>query len=49
MPRPSSTLHLGDTAPAFTLTDAQNGEETSLAELLRERSGLLLVFHRGFW
>ncbi len=49
MPRPSSTLHIGDTAPTFRLTDAQNGEPTLLAELLRERSGLLLVFHRGFW
>ena len=49
MPRPSATLHIGDTAPSFTLTNAQSGERTSLADLLRERSGLLLVFHRGFW
>ncbi len=49
MAGPSATLHIGDTAPAFTLTDAASGERTLLADLLRERSGLLLVFHRGFW
>ncbi len=49
MAGPSATLHIGDTAPPFTLTDAASGERTSLADLLRERSGLLLVFHRGFW
>jgi peroxiredoxin len=49
MPRPSATLRLGDAAPPFTLTDAPSGERVGLADLLRDRAGLLLVFHRGFW
>ena len=49
MPRPSATLRLGDEAPPFTLTDAPTGQPTDLRALLRDRIGLLLVFHRGFW
>jgi len=49
MPRPSSTLSLGDRAPDFELTCAVSGEPVELKELLRERAGLLLVFHRGLW
>ena len=49
MPRPSSTLRLGDAAPDFKLTDAVSGARFDRAELLRERAGALLVFHRGFW
>ena len=49
MPRPSSTLKLGDLAPAFELTCAVSGEPVELAELLHKRDGLLLVFHRGLW
>ena len=49
MPRPSATLRIGDAAPSFTLIDAPSGEPVHLAELLRERAGVLLVFHRGFW
>ena len=49
MPRPSATLRIGDAAPPFTLMDAPSGEPMDLVELLRERAGLLLVFHRGFW
>jgi len=49
MPRPSSTLKLGDRAPDFELTCAVSGEPVELAELLAKRSGLLLVFHRGLW
>jgi peroxiredoxin len=49
MPRPSTTLHLGDTAPDFQLTDAATGVSRSLTSLLGDRRGLLLVFHRGMW
>jgi peroxiredoxin len=49
MPRPSSTLQLGDPAPDFELTCAVSGEPVELADLLRDRAGLLLVFHRGLW
>jgi peroxiredoxin len=49
MPRPSTTLHLGDTAPDFQLTDAATGTARSLTSLLADRRGLLLVFHRGMW
>lgn len=49
MPRPSSTLDLGDRAPDFALPEAQSGREWTLAQLLANRRGLLLVFHRGLW
>ena len=49
MPRPSSTLRLGDVAPDFVLRDAISGAPLSLEALLREHRGLLLVFHRGMW
>ncbi|HEX8717826.1 MAG TPA: hypothetical protein VF722_12700 [Gemmatimonadaceae bacterium] len=49
MPRPSSTLRLGDAAPDFGLADARSGETMSPRSLLDDRRGLLLVFHRGMW
>jgi peroxiredoxin len=49
MPRPSSTLRLGDTAPPFELRDASASVTRSLDSLLRDRRALLLVFHRGMW
>ena len=49
MSRPSTTLHLGDTAPEFALRDAASGESRSLTDLVRDRRGLLVVFHRGMW
>jgi hypothetical protein len=49
MPRPSSTLRLGDAAPPFRLRDAITGRAASLDTLLAGRRGLLLVFHRGLW
>jgi hypothetical protein len=50
MPGPSATLRLGDLAPDFAL-DAANepGAPVTLGSLLRDRRGLLLVFHRGMW
>jgi hypothetical protein len=49
MSRPSTTLRLGDAAPDFQLRDAPSGATQSLTELLHDRRGLLLVFHRGMW
>ncbi len=49
MPRPSRTLRLDDPAPAFSARDAISGGTLALADLLRDRRGLLLVFHRGMW
>ncbi|MGH7719784.1 MAG: hypothetical protein ACREON_13195 [Gemmatimonadaceae bacterium] len=49
MPRPSSTLRLGDVAPPFSLRAALTGDPRSLDALLADRRGLLLVFHRGMW
>jgi peroxiredoxin len=49
MPRPSTTLRLGDVAPSFSLTDATSGRVVTLDTLLRDRRGALLVFHRGMW
>jgi hypothetical protein len=49
MPRPSSTIHLGDLAPSFALIDALTGEGWDLDRLLRDGRGALLVFHRGMW
>ena len=49
MSRPSTTLHLGDAAPEFQLRDAASGASRALSDLLANRRGLLLVFHRGMW
>ncbi|HTL96287.1 MAG TPA: hypothetical protein VL157_12130 [Gemmatimonadaceae bacterium] len=49
MPRPSSTLRLGDRAPEFSLRDAAAGAPVTLDSLLADRRGALLVFHRGMW
>jgi peroxiredoxin len=49
MPRPSSTLRLGDVAPDFQLRDALGGSTRALDDLLLDRRALLLVFHRGMW
>jgi hypothetical protein len=49
MPRPSTTLRLGDAAPAFELRDVVSNVTRSRDSLLRDRRALLLVFHRGMW
>jgi peroxiredoxin len=49
MPRPSRSLRLGDVAPPFELRDAGAKGVVALSDLLRDRRGLLLVFHRGMW
>ncbi|HEY2896918.1 MAG TPA: peroxiredoxin family protein [Gemmatimonadaceae bacterium] len=49
MPRPSSTLRLGDRVPPFQLRDAVSDSTFDLDSLLANHRGLLLVFHRGMW
>ncbi|MEP7067042.1 MAG: peroxiredoxin family protein [Gemmatimonadota bacterium] len=49
MPRPSSTLRLGDRVPQFQLRDAVSDSTFGLDSLLAGHRGLLLVFHRGMW
>ncbi|MGH7623226.1 MAG: peroxiredoxin family protein [Gemmatimonadaceae bacterium] len=49
MPRPSSTLRLGERVPTFSLRDANSGSTFDLEALLSDHRGLLLVFHRGMW
>lgn len=49
MPRPSSTLRLGDRVPSFVLRDAISDSTFDLPSLLADHRGLLLVFHRGMW
>jgi peroxiredoxin len=49
MPRPSSTLRLGDRVPPFLLRDAISGSTYDLESLLMGHRGVLLVFHRGMW
>ena len=49
MPRPSSTLRLGDRVPSFQLRDAVSDGTFDLESLLAGHRGLLLVFHRGMW
>ncbi len=49
MPRPSRTLRLGDEAPELALDDATTGATHTLASLLADQRGALLVFHRGMW
>ncbi len=48
MARESTTLRIGDPAPAFRLRSVQ-GQEYSLQDLLARRKALVLVFLRGTW
>jgi peroxiredoxin len=47
MPRPSSTLRLGDRVPPLTLRDAISDSTFDLDSLLAGHRGLLLVLHGG--
>ncbi len=49
MPRPSSTLRLGDRVPPLQLRNAISDSTFDLDSLLAGHRGLLLVFHRGMW
>ncbi len=48
VPSASAAPQAGDTAPEFTLPDA-NGKLVSLSELRRANRAVLLIFYRGYW
>jgi hypothetical protein len=48
LPSASASLHAGEQAPGFTLSDA-NSKPVALSELLRHNRAVLLVFYRGYW
>jgi len=48
MPNQSSTLQVGDTAPAFTLLAVNLPQAVSLPELLKS-APVLVEFLRGTW
>ncbi len=48
LPASSEAPHLGQAAPLFALANAE-GKQTSLADLLKGRRGVVLIFYRGYW
>lgn len=48
LPSASASLHVGQQAPGFTLSDA-NSKPVALSELLKNNRAVLLVFYRGYW
>ncbi|KIW18680.1 hypothetical protein PV08_02969 [Exophiala spinifera] len=45
---PKSTIQVGDTLPAFSLTDAV-GKQVRSADLLAKGRGIVVTFYRGEW
>jgi hypothetical protein len=48
VPSSSNAPQAGDSAPDFTLSDA-NGKPVALSELRRNSRAVLLIFYRGYW
>jgi hypothetical protein len=48
VPASSDAPRAGQQAPAFTLSDA-NGKSMALADLMKGRRAVLLIFYRGYW
>jgi len=48
LPSSASAPAIGQKAPDFTLPDAQ-GRPVSLANLLGQSNGVVLIFYRGYW
>jgi heme A synthase len=48
IPSASGAPRPGTPAPDFTLSDA-TGKPVALAELLKKKRGVLLIFYRGYW
>jgi hypothetical protein len=48
LPSASGALQVGQPAPLFTLADAA-GKQTALADLVKGRRGVVLIFYRGYW
>jgi len=48
LPASGEAPRVGQTAPAFTLTDA-DGKSVSLGDMLKANRAVLLIFYRGYW
>jgi len=48
VPASAGAPRVGQTAPPFTLADA-NGKSVSLADMLKANRAVLLIFYRGYW
>ncbi|MGH9947786.1 MAG: hypothetical protein ACRD6X_11345 [Pyrinomonadaceae bacterium] len=48
LPKSTGAPHVGQKAHDFTLADT-GGKNVSLAVLLADKKGVLLVFYRGYW
>ena len=48
VPAANTALHVGQTAPDFTLASA-DGNPVALSDLLKQNRGVLLIFYRGYW
>jgi len=48
IPSAEAALHVGQTAPEFTLTSAE-GKPVALSDLLKSNRAVALIFYRGYW
>jgi hypothetical protein len=48
VPAPDTALRVGQTAPDFTLVNAED-QPVALSDLLRRNHAVLLIFYRGYW
>ena len=48
IPSAASALHVGQTAPDFTLASA-DGKQVALSDLLKTNRAAVLIFYRGYW
>jgi drug/metabolite transporter (DMT)-like permease len=48
VPSSNSALRVGQTAPDFTLANAED-KPVALSDLLKQNRGVLLIFYRGYW
>ncbi len=48
IPPGSQALQVGQSAPLFTLPDA-DGKPVALSEVLKNNRGAVLIFYRGYW
>jgi hypothetical protein len=48
VPPPDTALRVAQTAPDFTLANAED-KPVALSDLLKHNRGVLLIFYRGYW
>lgn len=48
IPRSTGAPQVGQAAPPFVLASA-DGKQVSLADLLKDHRGAVLIFYRGYW